>query len=341
MEDKKSNLLSVDKAIEDVKRLGPIPFIYRGIKSGSFGYIYGPSKCGKTIYCENLGLSLSMNSNDFLGYPILNKEGGYRVLFISFEEFLYNRTERNEKQFIYINPSQVMINYYVIDDDFPKFLRSKEDWQRLNALIVESEADVVFIDSLTRMCYGEIERSDIARDISLTLKNIAYNNKITMVVIHHPPKLNGKMLTMDSLAGSHVIAQEADFLIGMNKINGVRYIKEVACRYKREEDDLVQTFEINDNLWVIPGRKVVEASLFKEMDGRVDDSGLNQIRTIIIDETEENNSPIFSSSEILNKATVYMDRSTFFEKVGILRNSGEITQIGKGKYKFNNPPSVT
>lgn len=341
MESKKTFLLPVDKAIDEVRKLGPIPFIYRGIKSGSFGYIFGPSKSGKTIFCENLGLSLALGLKDFMGHPILTNEGGYRILFISFEEFLNNRTERNDKQYQYINPGLDKINYFVIDDNFPKFLRSKEDWQKLNDIILESKADVVFIDSLTRMCYGEIERSDIARDVSLNLKQISSDNKITMVVIHHPPKLNGRMLTIDSLAGSHVVAQEADFLIGINKVNGVRYVKEVACRYKREDDEMVQTFEINDNLWIVPGKNVAESSLFKDFDGRVDDTNLNVLRSLIRNVTETKECTKFSSKEILNEAENFMDRSTYFDKIGILKSTGEINQVGKGIYIFNNPPSVT
>jgi hypothetical protein len=186
-----------------------------------------------------------------------------------------------------------------------------------------------------------MERSEIARNISADLKKIAYENKITMVVIHHTPKLYGRPLSIDSLAGSHVFAQEADFLIGINRINGVRYVKEVACRYKREDDEKVLIFDINDHLWIVPGKQVVENSLFKEADGRFDDTNLDTVRTLFRNASETNENSTFKSNEILPKAKSYMDRSTYFEKVGILKNAGEITQTGKGEYKFNNPPSET
>lgn len=341
MENKKSYILPINQAIEKVRKIGPIPFIYWGIKVGSFGYIFGPSKGGKTTSCENLGISFALGLKEFLGNPILMKENGYRVLFISFEEYFHPRTERNYLQIQYINPACDNTNLLVIDDDFPKFLQSGEDWQKLKDVIIESKADVVFIDSLTRMSYGDIERSDTARNISAELKKIAYENKITMIVIHHTPKLNGRMLTIDSLAGSHVIAQEADFLIGINKVGGVRYIKEVACRYKREDDEKVLTFDINDHLWIVPGKQVVESTLFKGVDGRVDDTNLNAVRTLIRSTTEIKGSSYFRSSDIQTEAEKEMDRSTFYDKMGELKSSGEISPTKKGVYKFNFPPSET
>jgi hypothetical protein len=191
------------------------------------------------------------------------------------------------------------------------------------------------------MCNGDIERSETARTISAELKRITYDCGITMIVIHHTPKLNGRMLTIDTLAGSHVFAQEADFLIGINRINGVRYIKEVACRYKREDDEKVLTFEINDHLWIVPGKKVNETSLFKESDGRTNDANLDAVRTLIRNTTDSQGSLDFRSYDIQRDAEKDMDRSTFFEKLGELRSSGEITHIKKGEYKFNSLPLGT
>jgi RecA-family ATPase len=336
MAENKSYIKPITEAIEQVRKEGPIPFIYGGIKSGSFGYVFGPSKSGKTTYCENLAISLVCGKTEFLGNPILIKENGYRVLFISLEEYFHPRTERNDIQVQYIASSSERIDLFVMDDDFPKFIRTNEDWQIFKDAILESKADVVFIDSLTRMVYGDPERSEIARNISADLKKIAYENKITMVVIHHTPKLYGRPLTIDSLAGSHVFAQEADFLIGINRINGVRYIKEVACRYKREDDENVLTFDINNDLWIVPGKQVVENSLFKEVDGRTDDYNRKYVRTLIKDKTNISEDLTFKSRDILDEAEKTMDRSTFFAKVDELLATGEITRIGKGEYRFNN-----
>ena len=121
----------------------------------------------------------------------------------------------------------------------------------------------------------------------------------------------------------------------------MRYIKEVACRYKREDDDKVLTFEINDHLWIVPGRKVVESTLFKESDGRVNDANRDVVRALIRSNTDSQGSLDFRSSDIQREAEKEMDRSTFFEKLGELKSSGEISQINKGEYKFNSLPPGT
>jgi RecA-family ATPase len=337
MPENKSYIKPITEAIEEVRKEGPIPFLWEGIKVGSFGYVFGPSKSGKTTFCENLAMNLVCGAKEFLGKPIIKGGKDYRVLIISFEEYLRPRTERNDKQVQFLkSPSEPLINLLVINDDFPKFLKSDKEWQLFTDTIRESGATVVFIDSLNRMCPGDIEKSDTARGISADLKKIAYETGITMIVIHHTPKLYGKMLSIDSLAGSHVFAQEADFLIGINRINGVRYIKEVACRYKRENDEKVLTFDINDNLWIVLGKQVVESTLFKEVDGRTDDYNRNYVRTLIKDKTNISEDLSFKSKEILDEAEKTMDRSTFFAKVDELLATGEITRIGKGEYRFNN-----
>jgi len=346
MADKKNYIKTITESIEDVRKEGPIPFIWGGIKEGSFGYVFGPSKCGKTTFCENLAMSLVSDKKEYLGKAILDRR--HRVLIVSLEEYERPRSERNDKQVQYLNaPSELIDNLLVIKDEFPKFLRDANELEILSDTIAESKAGIVFIDSLTRMSSGDIERSDTARGITLKLKEIANNCGITMIVIHHTPKLNGRMLSIDSLAGSHVFAQEADFIIGINKIvsynkyNGVRYLKEVACRYKREDDETVLTFKINDHMWLEPLEQIAENKLFEGQDGRVDDTNLNTILEIDKKAIEKRENPIFKSKEICDEATKEMDRSTYFEKLDTLQKLGEINKTSKGEYIFNSPPAVT
>lgn len=336
----------IDEAIDDVRAEGPIPFIWGGIKEGSFGYVFGPSKSGKTTFCENLAMMLVCGEKEFLGSPLLGRK--YRVLFISMEEYKRPRSERNDRQIQYLKPPPDLIkNLLVVEDDFPKFIKEDNEWQILSETISESRAEVVIIDSLTRTGGGEIERSDIARAVSAKLKEIAHECGVTMIVIHHTPKLNGKMILIDSLAGSHVFAQEADFLIGVNKITGmyrhrgVRYLKEVASRYRREDDENVLAFEINEYMWLETKGKISEASLFESTDGRVDDTKFNYVYSIIMERVKESGSLDFRDEDIRKKAEEKMNRGTYYEKIKDLVNLGVITRTSKGEYKFNSTPSVT
>lgn len=127
----------------------PIPYLYSGIKLGSFGFIFGPSKSGKTTYAENLAISIATGQTTFFNKAL--NVGAKKVLFISMEEYWQPRTERNEKQLKEIIGDKN--NYCTVDENFPRLIDSDDDWKLLREHIIKSEADVVFIDSLTRIMH--------------------------------------------------------------------------------------------------------------------------------------------------------------------------------------------
>jgi hypothetical protein len=71
---RESRILTISEAISRVNTEPEIPTIWSGIKGGSFGFVFGPSKSDKTILCENFAMSLALNRKDFLGLHILNQE---------------------------------------------------------------------------------------------------------------------------------------------------------------------------------------------------------------------------------------------------------------------------
>ena len=89
-----------------------------------------------------------------------------------------------------------------------------------------------------------------------------YDNDLCLMIIHHTTKISGKPLTMDSMAGSSVLSQEADFSIGMNRnqLTNTRYLKEIFYRYKTTKD-LVTCYDIDDFNWLQPNEKTHESSL--------------------------------------------------------------------------------
>lgn len=339
MIEKKIYFKTIIESVEDVRRRGPIPLIWCGIKVGSFGYVFGPSKCGKTTFCENFGMSLVSGKEEFLGQPILKKR--YRVLFISLEEYENQRGDRHNRQIQALTSPELLKDFLVIEDEFPKFFTKDNEWNDLSELINDSKADIVFIDSLTHMSSGDVERSDTGREMCKHLKKIAFDCGITMIVIHHTPKLNGGLMTIDSLAGSHVFAQEADFIIGINRIeslnknNGTRYVKEVASRYRREDNEKVIKFTINDDMWLESQGLIRESCFYEKSDRRRDDTNLNDVRTLIREFTETTGETLFKSKDILDVAESDMHKSTYHKHLDTLINTGEILRTSKGEYKFN------
>ena len=169
-------------------------------------------------------------------------------------------------------------NYIVVNENCPRIVADENDWLIIEEIISYNKPNIVFIDSLSRLYQGGIEDSKLAKNVSFKLRELSNKLKITLIIIHHTPKQAGKPLTIDSLAGSRVLAQEADFMIGIGKsLDNQRYIKEVAFRYKQENDETVQLFEINNDLWINLIDKVPEHQILKQTDGREDNTNAEQI----------------------------------------------------------------
>lgn len=83
--------------LEEVKKRPKRRFLWAGINDKSFGIVFGPSKSGKTIFCENLALKLAVGADSFFGSKLLGEP--VKVLFVGLEEFWANRIERNQKQY--------------------------------------------------------------------------------------------------------------------------------------------------------------------------------------------------------------------------------------------------
>jgi RecA-family ATPase len=321
--------LSMPEILKKLETSEPIPFLWSGIKKNSYGFIFGPSKSGKTTLAENLGLSIVMKKPDYLGMPL--QIGNYKVLFISLEEFWQPRTERNAKQIkeCLSTDSELLKNYIVVNDLFPRYIDSSESWKILNTTIQGSGVDIVIIDSLTRLYSGDIESSDTAQTVSKKLREITNNNKITLIVIHHTPKIAGRAITMDSLAGSRVLAQEADFMIGVSKsYNGSRYLKEVAFRYKQESENVL-LLKLNENLWFEPNCWINEQKLLFQADGRTDSTNRDSLYQYIVDCTA-------SQKEVDTKTLVSyfsktMGKTTIYDCINELQKENLIFKPSKGK----------
>jgi archaellum biogenesis ATPase FlaH len=232
--------------VEKHKNSPAYEFLWRGIRASSFGFIFGPPKSGKSSLCECLALHIAAGRTTFLGTPLQTPSP--TVLYIGLEEDERSRLSRNNLQSQSLSQAElekVNINFRTLADDFPRMIISDDDWNLLRQEIIRSKASTVMIDSFTRLCAGSVEQSLDAHKILMKLRKLCHELKVTLICIHHTPKNNGKGLTMDSMAGSRVLAQEADFIIGVNKIDQTRYIKDVEYRYV-EPDEQVMIFNITE-----------------------------------------------------------------------------------------------
>jgi len=154
----KKRVLSFERGIDIINRVKSEPepnFIWHGIPVGSKGLITGVAKTGKTTLAENLAISLSVGKKEFLGFEL---DGiPKKVLFINLEESYKLHGRRNAKQISKLTDIERQAfgeNYMCAPDGFPEFLITDEDWSMVRDCIIDSKAEVVFIDSLTHMFDG-------------------------------------------------------------------------------------------------------------------------------------------------------------------------------------------
>lgn len=316
----------------------PIPCLWSGITVGSFGFVYGPAKSCKTTLLENLAMCFAANLSSYFEYPILG--GQHRVLFISLEEHWLSRANRNKKQVEYLSKqignSDWTTNYITNTEELPRSIHEPHEWLMLENLIKHHKANIVIIDSFTRLYAGAIEDSSTAKEISFKLRELKDRLGITLIVIHHTPKQMGKPITQDSLAGSRILSQEADFLIGINKTHdGRRYLKEISFRYRQENTDTIKVFDIDENLWLHPSVDIPEAEVLKEKDGREDESNLLLILEFIKEKTFSAKGE--THTQEIQKHFVdaqVFSRQTMFTCLSKLEKQGKVEKIGRGVFKF-------
>lgn len=315
-------------------------FLWNGIKEKSFGLVFGPAKSGKTILCENLAISIATGSKEYLDYPI--SEGAKKVLFVGLEEFWADRFERNAKQVNLLNKEDLQLfeeNFFYQSLDFQRKIVTNEDWMSLKELIQETKAEVVFIDSITRMNYGKLEDGAVAEKIMQNLRKLCHDHGVTIIAIHHTRKLNDEPMTMDSLKGSSAFAQESDFAIGIRNTNrNHRYLKNVFFRYASCDDEFVKEIKMDDHIWL----NVINESAEDEVLIRTDRRRADDKREVIIKYLDDNATSTFRTNELINYFTTNLSlkERRVQDYLSELSKSNKIQTLSRGifasvKYSHN------
>lgn len=314
--------------------------IWGGITDKSFGFIFGPAKSGKTIFCENLAMSLAIGRDEFFGKKINSKP--QKVLIVGLEEFWANRGERNLKQFEALKEEEKQLLYENLlfqNIDFQKYVVSDSDWADLKELIIQSKAETVIIDSLTRLNHSIIEDSKVAQDITERLRAIKDELDINLFVIHHSTKNQKNGISMDSMAGSRVFSQEADFAIAISKVEGYqgikqRYLKQIFYRYADDNFDTVSTFDIDhETIWLNYTGEAIESDIISGKDYRTCTENPRLIQKYFQEHPTESISKKELEAEFVQSNT--MAARTLEYQLKSLTEKNFIIRSNKGIYKLN------
>ena len=330
----------INQLIDRVSSEPDIKMIFRGIPVESCGVVFGPAKSLKTTLVESLCLHIAAGINQFMGEPLYAPSR--RVLLVSFEEFYRNRTKRNMKQIEYLNANNDLDsgweeNLFVVDDSFPRYLTNNEHWHQLEAEIERVKPSVLMLDSLTRMTADAIEDSIVATKVTRKLREITSKFNIAIIIIHHSQKIESRPLTLATLAGSRVVGQEMDFIIGVGRGYGnTRYLKDVAYRYAADDAENVLVFMSNE------GQIAEHIKYASELDVLMPTSetqrhGLeNKILEYFITVCQNDTSRAIPMSDLVNAfvKNQMMTKPTLYKLLKKLENNGLIIKVSHGLYSI-------
>jgi len=336
--------LTVDCMAQKLSGIPEPPRIFRGIIKPSLGCFFGPAKSGKTTLVENLAFSIASGQKTFFGEEI-NTENR-RVFNVGLEEYCRSRNARNIRQMdafdrLYSPEPGWRENVFVVDDLFPRYLITEEHWDLLDAEIARIQPALVTLDSLTRTTIDSIEDSSVSTILMKRLRDLTHKHNIVLILIHHTQKMDDRPLTISSMAGSRVIGQEMEFMIGVNRTTqNVRYLKDVAYRFWPDDSQFVNKFSIDFNQIIVDEGEVYESEI---LSAAVSATGLSNNEVLLQDHFHEitggDGSVLVKTAELYGRlvTTGLMSRPTLHSGLKRLETAGMIIKPEKGCYRLNTP----
>lgn len=302
---------------------------------GDVGFLFGPAKAGKSIFAENFAMNLASGRKKFIGLPI-NKPKS-KVFYVSLEEDVNVRMiKRGIKQISTFNEAEIRNiekNLIYSDEGFINCIDTSNDWKILKSSIEEVKPDIVIIDSINRF-NKDIEKRKLANPIMEELRYISNHFNCSIILLHHTNKQYGnKQIDMHSMSGSSALSRNAEFFIGINKIENTRYVKFVVNRFSADEGNC-KSFEINDNLIIDNFKDVEEYKLFIDNDGRYKNDNRKLLLECIQDKAKSGGKIRISTLKKNIVDTELMSNKTLYNSLNSLVTENKIIKVKHGVYKI-------
>lgn len=156
-------------------------------------------------------------------------EQGKRVLYVNFELSQQQWAKRYPKK-VFPNTLYIANIDYTLMHDVTDQSRILDEIQRL---ALGKDIEVVMIDNLTNLCINSKEGGE-AGNIMLQLISLRMTHNWTMLILAHVPKRKANdPLSINDLAGSKMISNLADNVVGLNKSKkgiDIRYVIQLKYR---------------------------------------------------------------------------------------------------------------
>jgi archaellum biogenesis ATPase FlaH len=323
----------VSELISAVKDLPKENFFYPGIKESSLNFLVAPSKVGKTTFAENLAMCIAAGHSSYLGQTVWSGDNK-KTFILSLEEYYRPRVERNMVQMDYLDTivgsSDWHTNFNVANSNINRYINSDKAWSDVIVEIEREKPAFIVIDSFSRLHGNDaIEDSTVAIKVMEYLRTIVDELQTTILVIHHTTKMDNQAITLSSMAGSRVVGQEADAIIGMNKTaTGKRYIKPLAYRYSDDSAEKVTTFKRNEFHWLEKVNEESEQSLIQEADYRFSNDNAELVYSMILENGVVQTALL--KETLVN--TGKMSGPTLHESLKKLLTKKQIVKLKKGEY---------
>lgn len=186
--------------------------------------LFGDTGLGKSTFAMQMACEVAELSGD--DCPGSRRK---RVLYVNFELSQQQWAKRFPKKKFPENLFIANINYSLMHD----VTDQSHILDEIQRIAVENEIEVVIIDNLTNLCINSKEGGE-AGNIMLQLISLRFVHNWTMLILAHVPKRKPcDPLSLNDLAGSKILSNLADNVVGLNKSKkdkSARYIIQLKYR---------------------------------------------------------------------------------------------------------------
>ena len=193
--------------------------------------LFGDTGLGKSTFAMQIACEVAEQTSKATNYfgnacQVSKKK---RVLYVNFELSQQQWAKRFQNKAVPDNLFIANIDYSLMHD----VTDQSHILDEIQRIAVENEIEVVIIDNLTNLCINSKEGGE-AGNIMLQLISLRLTHDWTMLILAHVPKRKPcDPLSLNDLAGSKILSNLADNVIGLNKSKkdkSARYIIQLKYR---------------------------------------------------------------------------------------------------------------